>query len=205
MFVSKKAHAAEVARLEALLSEAHKLQASLEARAAGAEMIGAQLEHQLKESELAHQSLAERAAQAEEAFSGLKLAIAGKMLAPVEFSSPGEAAFAGAKEEDGTLGAWSDANQDMWEAAALGAVLFTNQYKINQQLEYFKAGTPVPYSIEEEDGVMKVLTARLLDLKHGRIEIAVNGEYVRNISGENLEAELKWFGRLITLPPGYFC
>lgn len=41
MFVSKKAHAAEVARLEALLSEAHQLQAGLEARAASAEMIGA--------------------------------------------------------------------------------------------------------------------------------------------------------------------
>lgn len=122
----------------------------------------------------------------------------------MEFASPGEAAFSGAKEEDESLGAWSGANQDMWEAAALEAVLFNNQFKINQQLEYFKAGTPVPYSIEEEDGVMKVLTARLLDLRHGRIEIAVNGEHVRYISGENLEAELDWFGRLITLPPGYF-
>lgn len=206
MFVLKSSHAAEVGRLEALLSEARQVQAGLEDRAAGAEAISAQLDNLqrlLEESDGARQALAERATQAEAALSDLQRAVAGKLLAPVKFKSPGEAAFAGAKDEDETLGVWADANQGMWELAALEAVLFTNQYKVNEQLEYFKAGTPVPYSIDEEDGIRKVFTARLQDPEYGRIEIAVNGEYVRDISCGGVSADIDWFAQFVTLPPGY--
>ena len=207
MFVWKKRHVAQVARLEAQLSEARQVQADLEARAAGAEALRAQLgdlQRQLEESKLANDALAERATRAEGAVRDLEIAIVGKLLAPMEFTSPGEAAFAGAKREDETLGEWADADQDMWEEAALEAVLFTNQYKVNQQLEYFKAGAPVPYYIDDNDGTNRVLTARLRHPHYGGIEIAVDGEYLRDLSQRSLEADLDWFARLVTLPPGYF-
>lgn len=174
MFIKKRKHEQQISALEAKLAESITLSAQLEARAIKAEQSALKLVEQMKQ----------------------------RLLDASEFSSIGEAAYAYADEFDECKPEWSDANQDLWDTAACGAILFAQQHAAEAQIAFFKLGACVPYALSGDDQD-QVMSARLVDPTHGGIDISVNGKYLRTIDIYGGDSTVQWFSNLVTSPPGY--
>lgn len=174
MIITKRKHDSQIALLEAKLAGSATLIAQLEARAILAEQSALKLVEQSKQS--------------------LRQASA--------FSSAGEAAYAYADEFEECKAEWASANQDLWEYAACGAILFGQQHAANAQIAFFKLGACVPYYVDV-DNHNKVMAAELTDRVNGGITITVDGEYLRHLEIEGLENTIQWFSNLVTSPPGW--
>lgn len=174
MIITKRKHDFQIALLEAKLASSVTLIAQLEARAILAEQSALKLVEQSK------QSLREASA----------------------YSTAGEAAYAYADEFDECKPEWASANQDLWEYAACGAILFGQQHAAHAQIAFFKLGACVPYYVDV-DNQNKVMAAELTDPVNGGITIKVDGEYLRHLEIEGLENTIQWFSNLVTSPPGW--
>lgn len=174
MIITKRKHNLQIALLEAKLASSATLIAQLEARAILAEQSA------LKLVEESRQSLRQASA----------------------YSTAGEAAYAYADEFDECKPEWASANQDLWEYAACGAILFGQQHAANAQIAFFKLGACVPYYVDV-DNQNKVMAAELTDPVNGGITIKVDGECLRHLEIEGLENTIQWFSNLVTSPPGW--
>lgn len=174
MIITKRKHNLQIALLEAKLASSATLIAQLEARAILAEQSA------LKLVEESRQSLRQASA----------------------YSTAGEAAYAYADEFDECKPEWASANQDLWEYAACGAILFGQQHAANAQIAFFKLGSCVPYYVDV-DNQNKVMAAELTDPVNGGITIKVDGECLRHLEIEGLENTIQWFSNLVTSPPGW--
>ncbi|WAT32259.1 hypothetical protein [Pseudomonas sp. GXZC] len=174
MFITKRKHESQIALLKAELASNAASIAQLEARAIQAEQSTLKLVEGLKQN--LHKASA--------------------------YSTAGEAAYAYADEFDECKSEWASANQDLWEYAACGAILFGQQHAADAQIAFFKLGACVPYYIDV-DNQDKVMSAQLTDPVNGGITIKVNGEDLRYLETDGLEHSIQWFTNLVTSPPGW--
>jgi len=119
--------------------------------------------------------------------------------APSGFESPGEAAYQAAAEFSGAATDWANADQEIWEHAAYGAIAYGHQFAAENQIALFKAGARVPYYIDTNDGTNRVMSAQQGETV-GEVLISVNGDYLRTILTNNA---LQWFTDFVTTPPGW--
>lgn len=174
MFISKRKHYSELDKLQIKLSAQAALIAQLKIRAAMAESTSLKM---LEESKKSHQKAS-------------------------EYNSAGEAAYAYANDYEECKPHWDGANQDLWEHAACGAILYGRQRAADAQIAYFKLGACVPYALASHDP-SKVMTAELTDAIDGGLTIKVNGEHLRDLEIWGLEDTIEWFSNLVTSPPGW--
>ena len=174
MLITKRKHNIEIATLQNQLAIQATLIGQLEARAIHAEQSARKLVQDTQQ----------------------------KMRETSEYQTGGEAAYAYADEFEECKPAWESANQDLWEYAACGAILYGQQRAAEAQIAYFKRGACVPYSLASHDQ-NQVMTAELADPVHGGITIKVNGVYLREIEVYGLENTIEWFSNLVTSPPGW--
>lgn len=135
------------------------------------------------------------------AFQQLADELRNKLDVSTEFKSPGEAAYAQAADHEECSQDWSLANQDMWDDAACGAILYGKQHAAEAQIAYFKKGACVPYYVDD-DG--KVFTAQINPEESPGITIMVSDKFVRVIRTNSYDDAIIWFTNLVRSPPGWF-
>lgn len=162
-----------------------------------------ELRVQLEASAAVIAQLERRAVAAEQKASDLVEDARLRLRKASDYSSVGEAAYAYANEFEECRPLWEGANQDLWEHAACGAILYGQQHAAEAQIGYFRLGACVPYAIASHD-VSQVMTAELKDPVHGGITLKVNGVYLRDLNIHGLEETIRWFSNLVTSPPGWF-
>lgn len=116
------------------------------------------------------------------------------------FQSAGEAAYSAAAERTGCSQPWSEANQEKWEEAAAAAIMFGQQHAAEAQVAFFKTGSCVPYSLDEDGNLF---TAQLVSIPSGTIEIKVNGKFIRYIRCADMDSAINEFADIVMAPPGF--
>nr|WP_228857668.1 hypothetical protein [Pseudomonas syringae]QOQ33406.1 hypothetical protein [Pseudomonas syringae pv. actinidiae] len=116
-----------------------------------------------------------------------------------QFSSAGEAAFIHSCHHRPDDGKWDNAQKDMWEAAASGAIAHAKQLAVAAQVAYFSAGAAVPYHINESG---QIFTAQITDPYTGGITLSMHEIPYREIATGNVEKATDWFEELVRTQDG---